>query len=83
MPSKTEIANWKLVAEQSNHRYLIWTKGQLSDPMARGRILDTRSKVIYPEQSVQSVLARGYWDVYSDPKDVSPDLLKDVSEFTS
>jgi hypothetical protein len=54
----------EIIAQQGNDRLL------LLYPNDRGRVLDVRENVIFPEIHYESILARGYWDSYKGNHDV-------------
>lgn len=49
----------------------------------RGRILDRRHGRLFPQQSIESALARGYWETFTgDPAEIA-DALTVAREITS
>jgi hypothetical protein len=66
----------EIVAQQGDDRLL------LLYPNDRGRILEVRANVIWPEIHYQSILARGYWDEYKGNYDLEM-LLENVRDSES
>jgi len=62
---------YTIVAKQSKHRLL------LAKDKKTGRILDLEEKILYPENYLESIVARGYWQDYVG-KQNAEELLKDV-----
>jgi hypothetical protein len=63
----------EIIAQQGDDRLL------LMYPNERGRILDVKANVIWPEIHYGSILARGYWDDYKGSYDVEL-LLENVRD---
>jgi hypothetical protein len=63
----------EIIAQQGDDRLLLLYQND------RGRILDIKANVIWPEIHYESILARGYWDKYKGNHDVEI-LLENVRD---
>lgn len=68
-----------IIARQGRARWLYRTTD--GDP-ARGRIIDAGAGLIYPEQLVASIAARGYWEPATMDADSTAALLASVAEWS-
>lgn len=69
------------VIAQRGQQYLLIESGvDPQDARAKGRILDVSQGRLFPALSVQSVLARGYWEEYTGPQAALPRLLAQVED---
>lgn len=61
----------KVVAKQGEERFLLQINEQ------KGRIIDLEQKKVFPENYIQSILLRGYWEEYNLSKEETKKLLKE------
>jgi hypothetical protein len=77
MPSSE---NWKIVGVGDEEaRYLIHVSGKLGGPDARGRVLDLDQGILFPENLLGAITARGYWYDYDGPQNILPGLISRVT----
>ena len=60
----------KVVAKQGEDRFLLQINEQ------KGRIIDLEQKKVFPENNIQSILLRGYWEEYELTEEETMKLLE-------
>jgi len=62
--------NMKIIAKQGEERFLLQINKQ------KGRIIDLEQKKVFPENNIQSILLRGYWEEYELTEEETMKLLE-------
>jgi hypothetical protein len=60
----------KIIAKQGEERFLLQINKQ------KGRIIDLEQKKVFPENNIQSILLRGYWEEYELTEEETMKLLE-------
>lgn len=67
----------RIIARRGENIYILLTNDQTEKGLEKGRIINLYQNKIFPEQYIQSFLARGYWEEYNLSEEETKKFLKD------
>ena len=67
----------RIIARRGENIYILLTNEQTEKGLEKGRIINLYQNTIFPEQYIQSFLARGYWEEYNLSEEETKKFLKD------
>lgn len=75
---------WKIIAEQGPDRFLIDIakdrESETGPALALGRVLDRKSRTLFPEMPIGSIAARGYWEDFTGDQASLAGLLEGTED---
>jgi hypothetical protein len=67
----------RIIAKRGEDSYILLTNDKTEKGLEKGRIVDIGQNKIFPEQYIQSFLARGYWEEYNLSEEGTKKFLED------